>query len=272
MKPLNILASYSYIAGIQDAIMEDRGRIRLLLDSGAFTAWKAGTTISLDEYCRFLETTKLPIWRYFVLDKIGDADETQRNLEIMLKRGFNPIPIFTRGEDPAHLDELYRVSDLVAVGGLVMTGGNTGFVKGIMRHIGERDCHWLGFTRMDWVKHYRPYSIDSSGWAAGVRYGCLNLYMGGGKYQRLGSEDFIDRPDPKIMRRLRELGIDPKRLGNRDQWRNFEGLALRDATYSSAIAASEDIEANLETKQFLVVSSGNQVRKMFRTREELMAA
>ena len=50
---------------------------------------------------------------------IGDAKATVANYDEMRRRGFDPIPIFTRGSDPALLEYCYSTTDLVGVGGLV---------------------------------------------------------------------------------------------------------------------------------------------------------
>ena len=109
---LNILIAYPYFQKTPDAYIKSlnrvNGKFRFLLDSGAFTAWKAGNEIHIDDYCNFVENLKIKPWRYFTLDKIGDPIGTQKNYEIMLKRGFNPIPIFTRGESLSVLEDFYK--------------------------------------------------------------------------------------------------------------------------------------------------------------------
>ncbi len=154
---LNILVAYPYINKMMiETVTEHEGSIRWLVDSGAFTAWKAGKEVSIDAYCKFIEGLPVAPWRYFTLDVIGNPKASMANYEVMLKRGFNPIPIFTRGEDPSVLDEYYKTSDVVGVGGLVGTKGNKGFVNGIMKHVGGRKVHWLGFTNAEYIKHYKP--------------------------------------------------------------------------------------------------------------------
>jgi len=168
----NILVAYPYMKKpMIDLLKENEHRTRFLLDSGAFTAWKAGKPIALDDYCRFIESLPFEPWRYFMLDVIGDPKATLKNYETMLKRGFKPIPIFTRGEDPSVLEDYYKTSDVVAIGGLVGTKGNKGFVKGIMEKVGKRRVHWLGFTDLNFVKHYKPYSCDASSWNNGAQFG-----------------------------------------------------------------------------------------------------
>ena len=61
---LNILIAYPYFSKSPDAYIKSLNNIknkkfRFLLDSGAFTAWKAGNEINIDDYCSFLENLKI---------------------------------------------------------------------------------------------------------------------------------------------------------------------------------------------------------------------
>jgi len=228
--------------------------LRFVLDSGAFTAWKAGKPIQLDDYCRFLERLPIKPWRYFTLDVIGNPDGTLRNYETMLARGFKPVPIFTRGEDPSVLDDYYKTSDVVGVGGLVGTPGNKGFVRGIMGHVKDRKVHWLGFTNVDFLKAYRPYMCDSSTWESGARYGTLRLYMGKAKFVTLNKSQFQYRPPPAVLNRIRSLGVNPFRLARLDEWHGGPS-ASRTLCARSGVALSVDVETMLGTKMFLALTT-----------------
>ena len=178
---LNLLVAYPYMTADMVRLLNDnQTEIRFLLDSGAFTAWKAGKSINVDDYCRFIESLPFKPWRYFTLDVIGDPAGSLSNYEIMLRRGFNPVPIFTRGEDVSVLEDYYKTSEVVGVGGLVLTKGNKGFVNGIMQKVGKRKVHWLGFTSLTYIKAWRPYMCDTSSWNVG-RYNNLAIYLGGGR-------------------------------------------------------------------------------------------
>ena len=217
---LNILVSYAYMdKNVENVLVANKDRIRFLLDSGAFTAWKLGKPISLDNYCRYLESTPIKPWRYFTLDVIGNAELTLKNYETMLKRGFNPIPVFTRGECTSMIDEYYKTSDVVGIGGLVGSMDNKAFVNGIMKHVNNRNVHWLGFTPVDFIKHYKPYSCDSTTWQVGVIYARLDLYDD--RLKRLVTIDkklFLSKPKPRILELLRQHGIEPKSLAVKSNW------------------------------------------------------
>ena len=255
---LNILIAYPYFQKTPDAYIKSlnrvNGKFRFLLDSGAFTAWKAGNEIHIDDYCNFVENLKIKPWRYFTLDKIGDPIGTQKNYEIMLKRGFNPIPIFTRGESLSVLEDFYKTSDVVGIGGLVGTQKNKGFVRGIMRHVGKRMVHWLGFTDIQFLKYFKPYMCDSSTWESGARYGTLRLYLGKGKFVSINKQEFKDKPKKNILDRIKWLGVAPYIMSKVDSWHGGNSYS-RSLCARSGVALSVDIEKNIKTKLFLATAT-----------------
>ncbi len=252
---LNLLVAYPYLnGGLVKTLQEHAGIVRLVVDSGAFTAWKAGKPIALDDYCRFLETLPVTPWRYFTLDVVGDPHGTLKNYETMLARGFSPVPIFTRGEDPSVLEHYYQTSDLVGIGGLVATKGNTGFVNGIMQKAAGRKVHLLGFTRIEFLRHYRPYMCDASSWESGARFASLPLYMGGGRFKVVTKKDFAARPPQDVAGLIRRYGIEPSELRFDVAWRGGYS-ANRRLCATSCVAFSLDVQRNLGTLVFLALTT-----------------
>lgn len=246
---LNILCAYPYIGkDVIDRITQYKYDLRLLVDSGAFTAWKAGQEIKLDDYCRFIESLPFKPWRYFSLDVIGDPHATMKNYELMLKRGFNPIPVFTRGEDVSVIKDFYQTSDVVGIGGLVGTRGNKGFVKGIMSHIGQRKCHWLGFTSMPFVKYYRPYSCDSSSWESGGRYGMASLFCYRTAEMVRIDKELFDKNRQRFISLCQSNGLDI--YCNKTMWSGGHSM-IRFAGAYGYVNMSLELEKTLGTKMFL---------------------
>ena len=259
---LNILVAYPYATPpMLRQLAEHKDSVRFVLDSGAFTAWKAGKPIELDDYCRFLEQLPIKPWRYFTLDAIGDPEGTQRNYETMLKRGFKPVPIFTRGEDPSVLDDYYKTSDVVGIGGLVGTSRNRGFVNGIMKRVGDRKVHWLGFTVPEFVLHYRPYMCDSSSFDGPLRFGKLKLYLGRGKQVAVSSRDFITRPSQDVIDAVRRYGEDPAKLALKAEWVNSgkNRTTLERLTYKSAVMMNRELESKSGSKIFFACTAERKV-------------
>lgn len=261
----NLLVAYPYVnKAVIEALKERESQIRFVLDSGAFTAWKAGKPIALDDYCRFLETLPIKPWRYFTLDVIGDPEGSMKNYEIMLNRGFKPVPIFTRGEKPEMIEEYYKTSDVVGIGGLVGTQGNKGFVNGVMKQIAGRKVHWLGFTAIDYIKYYKPYMCDSSSWSSGIRYGSLALYQGNGKFKLVNRKTFVEKPSNEIFALLQKHGIPLDDLGKSHHWVNGGGnRALRNASFRAWAMFQHDITTKVGSHFFLACASESDIRTFY---------
>lgn len=258
--PLNVLISWPYYKGaIVEHLVGYQDECRFLLDSGAFTAWRANVALDVDAYCDFISSISVTPWRYFVLDVVGDPVATRRNYDHMLGRGFHPVPIFTRGEDPAVLEDYYETSDVVAVGGLVATPQNQGFVKGIMEHVGDRRVHWLGFTRQNFLKVYRPYMVDSSSWEAGARFGIFDLYLGRGQFHRCQKNEFRNRPAPHILEAIRSYGLDPADFSKLKGWHGGPSPNRRLNAYS-VVRYALDLEHHVGTKFFVAIAAGEGLR------------
>lgn len=255
---LNLLVAYPYMTDKVIKILTSQKQIvRFVLDSGAFTAWKSGNPIKLDDYCRFIENLPFEPWRYFTLDVIGDPEGSMRNYEKMLSRGFKPVPIFTRGEDPSVLDDYYKTSDVVGIGGLVGTKGNKAFVNGIMKHVGKRKVHWLGFTAIDFIKYYKPYMCDSSTWLSALKFARILLYKEKGNFVKCCKKDFVKKPSNEIIKLLIEYNINPKEMKNSNNWKNTgKGESPTEKiAYKSFVKYQIDVQKNIGTKIFMAVAS-----------------
>lgn len=250
-----------------ERIKNNRDDIRLLIDSGAFTDWKAGKVSSVEDYMKFLDSLPIKPWRYFVLDKIGDPEGTRKNYEIMKSNGFNPVPIFTRGTDLSELDSFYEDSDLVGIGGLVGTNNSRGYLKYVVERNKGRPLHWLGVTEPRIVNAMKPYSCDSSAWSTAPRYGNIQIYIGGGKFVTYNQKKAIEQaPDRRAWQIIRSYGLDPKKLQEKEEWIN-KGHG-RTLIYVIGIASyvrySRDVEERFGTKMFLVASADLNLRNFLR--------
>lgn len=257
--------SFPYLSQqVLETIKAAEDDVCLFVDSGAFTAWKAGKTVSLDAYCKFIETLPVKPWRYFMLDVIGDPHATMRNYETMLQRGFNPVPVFTRGEDLSVLDEFYKTTDCVGLGGVAGSDkASYQWVRAVADHLGKRKYHILGMTSLDWIKYLKPYSCDSSSWNYVARYGNIQLYMGRGRVQWFIREDLQDGRDTKaIFERASRYGITRESLSKDSAWRGASkngknlGLALSACSW---IDLSLDMRKALNTNLFLACAIADHV-------------
>lgn len=227
MKPklnLNILIAYPYFKQSHlDLFKNTDIEYNLIIDSGAYSVWNSGKKITLDEYCSFLDriSKEIKITKAVQLDVFGDPEKTLKNYDIMLERGYDVMPVFTRGDTLETLEYFYSKTDYIMFGGIVIGGKNTNYIKWFVENNKGRKAHWLGFTNLKFIKYFKPYSVDSSTMlVAGPAYGRLELFnFEGGTYnidfrkkKKLNSKDFflLDRngiPRSKINKYLDKMRI-----------------------------------------------------------------
>jgi hypothetical protein len=269
---LNLLVAYPYMnKQMIDALQSNKDKIRFVLDSGAFTAWKAGKPIALDDYCKFIDSLPFKPWRYFTLDVIGDPEGTIKNYETMLSRGYKPVPIFTRGEDIKMLDKYFETSDVVGIGGLVGTPKNKGFVNGIMKHVGKRKVHWLGFTSMDYVKHYKPYMCDSSSFDSVLRFATLSVYKGSGQFYKTTKAKFTQEPSQELRKLFDVYNEDIGQLSTQSNWVNTgrNESILERICYKSAYQFQKDLFKNTNVKLFYACTTAWKIKSLVWAQEQM---
>lgn len=176
---------------------QPRPRVRVLLDSGAFSSWKKGEPIELDKYIEFIKEYQDLIANYVCLDtipgKLGRMDRSQdaieesaeasyRNQQKMRDAGLAPIPVFHQGER-WHWLERYVADGEPYVGispYLRSTQANlmawldecfTRVTDSAGRAIVK--THGFGVTAHEAVWRYPWQSVDSTTWAIAPCYGML---------------------------------------------------------------------------------------------------
>ena len=267
---LNILVAYPYFS---DAIRryldsKDPHSFRLIVDSGAFTAWNTGAEVTMEGYTKFLRTLpKSWEWRAVQLDVYGDPDGTYDNWQRMLDDGWHDImPVFTRGDSLERLDEYYSVTDYIMFGGIAFGGQNKEYIKWFSENNEGRAVHWLGFTSIPFIKHYRPTSVDSSSIMGTQRFGTLSYYAGGGKLVNLDKWQFAKRPPQDFLDASMRRGFtmaELKQLGKAEAWRGnvlkpnpdkLRGFASF-VNYTHHVKRALDIEQRLGTRVYLAFAT-----------------
>jgi hypothetical protein len=261
MNLLPVLISYAYERCFDwEKIRQISHKIDLLIDCGAFTVHKKGKVIRLTDYLNFLYKIDYPVDGYFVLDSIGDPKKTFENFLEMRKEGFDPMPIFTRGDSLERLENYYGYSDIVALGGLKAGGENdNGYVKWFMeKGVRGRKTHWLGFAQHDLIYHYKPYSVDAINWKRALLYGDLVIYTGMG-FKHAKRTDFSKRLLPReIITAIRNLGYDPFRLKKEESWRGVQTYAHEIST-ASFFNYISDIKRDTGTKFYFVCNAQHEL-------------
>lgn len=270
---LNILTAFPYFKqDIIDTLSKwDHTKYRLIVDSGAFTAWNIGKTIEMEDYCRFLKSiSHLKPFNAVQLDVFGNPEKTYLNFLKMKEMGFDVMPVFTRGDTLARLEEFYTHTDYIMFGGIVTGGKNKNYVKWFLNQNKGRKCHWLGFVNMPFIKAYKPESVDSSSWCGTGRFGQLFLYNGSGEISTYKRADLIKNREllEKDFLRIGITQSEIEPLKYEVSWRGWQigptefkspqkGYAQFISTLSH-IKRMIDVEKKLGTKIYLAV--GNQVQ------------
>ena len=188
----NILITYAYPKEVEEnsVLWKDKDlRPRVIIDSGAFTAWSTGKVVHPQDYAEWaLDFDKR--WRHKMaslefmnLDIIGDQDASWKNQETLERMGISPVPIITHNSELKHLDRALSDYPYIALGGLVPYSRNKkklahwldicfSRIMAYRKKTGTlRKIHLLGITT-DWVlKRYPCYSSDSSSWVSCLRFG-----------------------------------------------------------------------------------------------------
>jgi hypothetical protein len=263
-----LLTSFAYLRKYDAAHIENMlgdPRVEVLLDSGAFTAFNSGTEIKLDEYMSWLGTWSSRLFGYMALDKLQDPVRTDANLRDMLNAGLHPIPIHVFGDDRARMDWLFERSRWVACGGFRRPHRGSAprtYIKAKMEWAAGRDVHWLGYTDLDMIKSFKPFSCDCASWTAGRTFGQMHLYVGAGQMVELTYREWEAGNGIKALpgghRRLRALvaahGLDPDLFDDTQSWRNVQYMNRVQRLNARAwVRYVLDVRAKIGTRLFIAM-------------------
>ncbi len=260
--PLNILVAYPYFnqAIVNKLRSMPRDDYRLIVDSGAFTAWNTGRTdITIEGYQKFLHSIEdLRPFRAVTFDVYGDPEKSWENFLRMKDAGHETMPVFTRGEDPERLEEMYQHSDYIMFGGIAIGGKNKNYAKWFLEHNKGRKVHLLGFTNIAFIHKYRPTSVDCSSWRT-VKYGNVSLYVGKGKLKNISKSEVSRGALRKHLSDTAKLTLTTDEVASISMLKEWKagGMAYQLSALSYVKRAME-IEKRYGTN-FYFACSGNQI-------------
>lgn len=208
----------------------------IFLDSGAYSAMTQGASINLAEYASYIRAHQHVLSVYANLDVIKDAEATWRNQQrLEHDYGLSPLPVFHVSEPWQYLEKYIERYSYIALG----VAGNryTVYMPWLVKCFKLAHCravyHGFGITSWTPLTSFPWYSVDSSTWGAGFRFGEVPVF---------------DRTSHKIVRidlgshqqsyryasYLRSIGFDAASLSNR---------AVNTPRINCAIAAISYLEA-----------------------------
>lgn len=162
---------------------------KLIVDSSAFTAWKKGVTINIDEYISFIKEHSDVIHSYFNLDVVGDSAASKANAEYMKAHGLNPIEVYHIGDDMAVLDALVTEGHaVIGIGGSVGKSEaerEAAFTEIFAKYPGQ-NFHFLG-GGSKLVAKFNWFSADSTTWISSRKYNVITDENGQRKAEEMSA-------------------------------------------------------------------------------------
>lgn len=197
-----------------------------LLDSGAFTfmnSFKGQVNWQeyIDKYADFIVRNDIKYFFELDIDSIVGYDKVKEYttyLENKTKRKCIPVWHKSRG-----IEEWKRITkkyDYVAIGGMVIkeiTPKEYKYFRPLLKIAKENNCkvHGLGFTGMKHLTKYPFYSVDSTSWTAGSRFGVIYQF----KNKKI---EQISKPKNSRIRKEKE---EECKLTNLKEWIKFQDYA-----------------------------------------------
>ena len=179
----------AHIADALNARPDGADPVRVLIDSGAFSAWSLGSkTLTTNGYAAWLTNSALPAWGDRVvgalnLDVIYDAAASWANWVALRDAGVDTIPIVHCDDTPDLLDRYVDTgADYVALSPGVKrnVAHKTGWSALLLRHLRDRHphvrAHGLGVTAGSPLSRLPFWSIDSSSFGSVYRFAQAQFY------------------------------------------------------------------------------------------------
>jgi hypothetical protein len=209
---------YHQKTDLQEIVDSYHGPCEVFADSGAFSAATLGATIKLADYAAWLKEWDHLLTVKATLDVIGDPAATARNTATLERQGLNVLPVFHTSSPWSELEALTKQYDYMALGGMVPHAKDADAVlRWLVRSfkIAQETgtvFHGFGQTRLETLRKLPFYSVDSSAWASGMRYGTIVLWDDRtNRFVKLqGGDRVAARKHAKL---LRAHGADPALVG-----------------------------------------------------------
>lgn len=243
-KVARILLSYHYFKNYAlDQLLEKyflQPYPSIFLDSGGFSAFTQGETIDLAAYCTYIKRYGSLLTTYANLDVIGSAKGTFANQQRMEAEGLSPLPVFHTGEDWTYLEQYLAHYTHIALGGMVPYLAPykrkvlmTWLLRCFKMAHGKAVYHGFGCTAWEVIKAFPWYSVDSSAWGAGFRYGKILLFDA--RHGRFVEAHLGNHAECYRHAHLfRELGFDPADFAVRSRNTRLKNCAVAALSYRNA--------------------------------------
>jgi hypothetical protein len=145
-------------------------KTKLMLDSGAYSAFRKKTTIDREAYAEYVKTHS-DIFKVCVnLDVIGDGKKSFENWKWFYDKGVKLMPVYHVGTDEKFLKKYLEKADYVGLGAIANLSA-TRRIKGLQKiwdsYLLNKDgtakvkVHGMGLTAVPILVRFPWYSVDS---------------------------------------------------------------------------------------------------------------
>lgn len=177
--------------------MKHTYKCNILLDSGAFSAWRRNIDLPLKDYIAYCKAHQHEVDCYVNMDCLpgenGLMDHSQttieksaaksyENLQIMKAAGLKPVPVFHQGETFSWLDKMLEDGETYVGISPYMKSHQSEIIKWMDKafsRITDKNgkplikTHGFGVTACNLCTRYPWYSVDSTSWSVGGGYGSI---------------------------------------------------------------------------------------------------
>lgn len=181
----NRLASYEYLKKDAREKLVLNNYNDFILDSGIFSFLNGKNAKNVDwekymfEYAEFVKKYEIKNYVEIDIDKMVGLAEVEKLREKLNKKvGWKCIPVWHMNRGYDKWLEICRDYDYVCFGAFLTDGlekSKFHMIQQFLEDAKKENCkvHGLGFTNFEWLKKLKFYSVDSSSWTVGNRFGSI---------------------------------------------------------------------------------------------------
>jgi len=158
-----------------------------MLDSGVFTflntrgfeARETNWDNYIEEYAAFINKYNINLFIELDIDAFVGIEKVEKYRYILEKlTNKKSIPVWHRSRGLDYWKKMVKEYNYVAIGGMVnkeIKSNEYNIFNTLLKIAAKNNCkvHGLGFTNMKGMQKYKFYSVDSTAWIGGNKYGFL---------------------------------------------------------------------------------------------------
>lgn len=184
----NRLESFVYLSEFEKGILSNYDNF--LLDSGAFTYLNKNKNKKVDwenyvkTYGEFIKTKNIKCFFELDIDPIVGLKEVERLRDVLENTAERKcIPVWHKSRGLEYWKKMVKEYNYVAIGGIVtqeIKRTQYDIFLHLLKIAKENNCkvHGLGFTNLKGMEKYKFYSVDSTSWLSGNKFGSVYLFDG----------------------------------------------------------------------------------------------